>query len=496
MSSVSNSNNNFGKMGEAKAAQPLDKCRLHLLNNDCLLRIFEYVPTIDLILNVSNVDKNFKKLIYEHIIPITLLDFNDLQRYWRARKLFKMFGKKMQRIKITLKTFPLDYFLALIVKYCEPKQLIEINLSYLSKHIFDLSIPSSALPYLSELKKLTLSGKLLVNFMRDLCRYPEFNPTVLTLKNIVLHKTWRNSRSLENLETIQVYQTRLAPSFKIVSFLKNKTKLKSFEYVGPTQDNNRDIIATIMNFEHLQTYAFFDTSRRNDKERFLAMRYPPSMKHLSITSYTSNGVDIHLWLANQHALETLNIQINSRNAPIYDNFALEADMQASGSKWLAEWNENSFEKLTSVGIWITYGLKNSDLKQFSELTYIFQFLSRLKNLKKVSVHSSRCIGNFDIILSFVPYIQTLSIAGIRGKQNEFKEFIRALEGLEYDSARRHRIHLIINRKQHTIIRVICRFILHIQYCRLSIIILMFFILVLLSEQFLRLYIFNSESRLL
>lgn len=449
------------------------------LEYDCMREILKYVPTKDLLINVINVNEFFRHLVWD-VISTRLIHFNALTKYIKAEEIFEEYGRDIRRINISERDTAVEAeganaidpagsfknFLALIMRCCYPGVLTELHLDYRSTEV-DANLLLPALPYFTRLKKLSLRrhGDLFMDaytfLMARLCAQPQFRPTDLTLHFIRLDRTWARSAQLENLKTIKILG-RYSNAFELIDFLRDKTELKSLKYSSTFGHYLPEISAAIRHFHQLEVFSYFDlrfyVSGTVRKEVPIKLSNP-SIKHLSIPLYSSDGSDLHLWLDKDSAIETLVIQLRYTDVP-HEAESLN-NLQAAGLAWLKTWTAESFDRLTSVeiGIW-TKTEDPQESRSQSELTFLLKFLTQLKNLKTVTINSSISISDFHTILEYIPNVQSLSFAHLELLQLpvEMEKFAVALSRLKEKRAQQQPIHLAVNQTQYDQLKVIIFFV--------------------------------------
>lgn len=438
-----------------------NSCSLNSLNDDCLLEIFKFVPLEDLI-HVCQ-DERSRCLIRDHVVSTKLADFTKITQYWSVEQIFQQFGKKLHRIKVSQYDTDRSFtkFIELIIEYCEPAQLLELQMYY-SNTTVDQSLMQRALPYFSKIEKLLLLGdpsasSAYTDFLKTLC-VPPFKPKALTLIWVELDRQWTQSTALANLEEIRIFEEDSKNGLTFL--LKDKSQLKVLAHIGHNCSSPQ-LTAAITKCTNLAAYSYFDISADvylpdfalYDQKEIASL---PSMKHMSITSYTDNGSDINVWLEKPNELESLAILINSKDAPSLSmgrdaRFPRAlADAKRASSKWLRRWDKCSFEKLTSVGIWVHSGIYR-ETKSLVEIKFLLKLLSKLKNLKHVTINSI-CwsnISNIHYILKFIPNVQTLTFANVEIKDlsREMDQFAVALKKMNNTRQNTRPIKLIINKRQ-------------------------------------------------
>lgn len=420
-------------MEEAHAMNK-NEYRFLSLNDDCLLAIFQYLE-IDDLLRVCEVSSFLQDLIRDHTMSVRLLDFLELTGYWNTNKIFKVFGKKLRRIKIgpyaTNASF--KHFLKLVTSYCERETMVELQLHFYSdRNEIPMDLLQRALPFFQTLKKLVLVGgdksPIYTQFLKQLCLVPAFNLKVLTLSQLELDEEWSHSEKLDNLEEFRMHgSTSLGATHNasLIHLVQTKPKLKLFSYIGPCY-YTPEIDAAIASCTLLESLTYFD-----DYPSFIGPRvvepfngirlreicYLPALKHLSITSYNQDGSDIYTWLqkySGGNALESLTITNNTRDVPLTNtaDYTIWSELHLASTKKYFLWleyckNSNIFEKLTCVNIFIMAHTNRVDLPPSFELLYMF--LAILKNLKKVTIRTELRIFDAANILDCIPQIQTLSL---------------------------------------------------------------------------------------
>lgn len=414
------------------------------LNVDCWLHILEYLSTEDL-LAFCSVNKYFCEIIKSFIFPSKLFDFNVISKKFDTIDTFKKFGKQMRRIRISLVEF--NRLLYLIIRNCEPNEITELHMEKImhTNPANNERLLQQALPYFAKLHTFTFSGMELSrpfekDFMKQLCSIPTLNLKVLTIRLHNLDREWTQSKSLQNLEEIHLKYS-IMDDFNLVDFIQTKRQLKIFKYyngIGFTSIDN----AALKQCKRLEVFTYL--SHPPYAQGIFEL---PPVKHFTTIVY-DNGSDIQFWLgANQNTLETIDIISSEYNPYIAHPFTL-VNLRASCSRWLRRFDEASFEKVTSVNIWIT---KKMNPEKLSDLMYILQFLSKLKNLKEVKITSWSITCNVFVILKYLaPGIKTISLENLEMKSftYEMTVFALALSGFESRRDKQLKpIHLNINQQQ-------------------------------------------------
>lgn len=441
-------------------------CRLRCLNVDCLLSIFEYLSVKDL-LHVCELDDYFKDIITEHVVPTKLVDFTKTGGHWTTNKIFQTFGKKMRRIKIveenTLHRF--QYFLILIIEYCTPDRLIELQLRYHSTAV-DPTVLRQALPYFTKLKKLVLmchdERSAYDSFVTSLCS-ASVSLKTLNLLGVTLFPGWSEAESMNNLEELRLHvrgphSTLGTRAADLPDFVRTKHQLKLFSYIGHENISNVTRVLS-QHCRQLETYNDFNLRSQPDDLRALMDthdRYKyiadlPNIKHLSITSYAQYGDDIHyalMKLAGRTSLESLNILINSNASSSLNR----SEMQVASEKWLSQLSQQSFQNLTTVGLRIV-----SDTKEIFEFdcTFICKFLQRVSSISKITVCVDGNIRNVYKILEYAPQLRIFAFSKTRMRHLpvEMRKMHRIIKKMHEQRKDLPPIHLVTNIQQHRELQV-------------------------------------------
>lgn len=463
---------NSSSSSENTENAPNDKAKIpettfNDLDHDCLETIFKFLSYEELLV-VCDVSEFLRAIIEDLVIPYYLVDFN-LKSKFSPKEIFSMFGRRMRRIKVTSSSkYAFEEFLILIITNCEPNRLVEVQLQCgITGANKDLLL--RAVPYFSKIKKLVLTR------MRNhrsaayanLFKYMFAAPTHLEILNMYgycLTKQWCRFRSLNNLVEFRIQcDKRSADRIEhLANFIATKVKLKLFSYIG---DYNwtREIYAAIGNCKQLESFTQFNCgagSSRHDnltlQERNEFIKHLPRIKHLSFTSYASDGDDIYLMLSN---LQEQKISLESLKIFIYDagdamNHVDLDDLHIASMQFLERMPQNAFESIKTVGIAIS-AVQSGSRKLF-ETNFMYTFLSKLTNLNSIRLMANRPISDIANILRHVPYLESFALYKTNFHQipATIRRFKRGLETLDQQRDGKPLIHLFLDDIQYKEIEVI------------------------------------------
>lgn len=145
-----------------KTSTTTSSCRLRQLNSDCHLKIFEYLDLQDL-KELCNLDRYYYDLITSQVIAKKLINVEQLDERTLFKQLafkrstielFAMFGKFMKKIAVRGEDFGL--FLNIVLMYCKPDRLTEINLEF-KLNSADGNLIDRSMSFFKNLRKMSLS---------------------------------------------------------------------------------------------------------------------------------------------------------------------------------------------------------------------------------------------------------------------------------------------------------------------------------------------------
>lgn len=446
-----------------KAATSDESCRLRYgLNENCLLHVFEYLSVRDLI-QVCKLDIYFKQLITKWTVRKRIFEVEGLLETKEPKsydcEVFQTFGKTMRRFK--LYTNYLMTFIEIIIKYCEPATLTEIDLEHCVTQEVDLDVLRLSMPYFSNLRKLKFRAD-----DNDYSWHTEFltqisltasNLQILILIDIVVEGGWLNNiRNLRELHVEGIFSL-----FKIEDLTSGLRMLKVFKF-----ESYQDITITISDAlskycPNLETLIDEHIIYSNPYIRVgvdLIHRYDflssfPYLNSVTLTSYTFCGSDLYyplITLATKNIVK-LGVFMNG-SKPIFLNAEEKAQI-------LRHSLPHHFTGLQTVEIEISLNVGDEvspisfDLdpkwRQFDlRCQFIFKFLSKLKNLKRVNfLGYSGYMSNMHKILEYTPNIPTLDMSELeRVQPKEIQNMVKILRRVKQLNGgnKRNLLHLLMN----------------------------------------------------
>lgn len=406
-------------------------CRLRYgLNENCLLHVFEYLREFDLI-TLCKMDVYYKELILKWIIKQKLVN---LKRLENQTEILNVFGKSMRKFKIYTGNF--KEMLALIVKYCEPGELTEIDMEINdSNDSTDLLLPYEvahltklATPFFSNLRKLrfetyksTDHNDAFNNFLTQISTTAT-NLQSLELVTLAPRLNWlQNMRNLVELR----FLWRNGSSFdNLISYLETCPKLKVFEFRHKLPN-----LTSICNAltescsEHLRVFSDIDESmstsdhHHHNLDKSLIERYAflSKFSHLSdvtLMTYTFCGSDLYyalMSLAKKDIVKLKIVTAYSRNIILSDEV----------KENIMRRRLPQFARLNSVEIEIrepNVPVFDSKWTQCDlRCQFMFHFLRQVNSLQQFTFNGSS-LTNMDKVLEHVPHIRLLDLSKVSSLQ--------------------------------------------------------------------------------
>lgn len=394
-------------------------CRLRNgLNDHCLCKIFEFLEFSDLI-QLCEVDEYFENLIVNYVISKTWVDFTKwIPWTWSKGEIFLTFGKTMRKMKISEKMGNFLHFLCSVIHYCLIGRLTNLELQFHS-----ISAPTvimeQSMPYFANLRQLVLiginHGETNNTFLAAISASAT-NLTHLTLDGMSVSGDWLLVNGMQNLKELRIhtskYQSMNIQTADLSKFLRNKSKLQLFSYIGRVDIRSViDMLTT--HCTQLKTLVYFlsNSVHRRDlaiitdqmKRENNFVRQLNGVTTVGLTSYTNCGSDLYfplIELAARNQVETLKILIVRR---ITVTLLAKNRMHYSQEKFA------SFTCLKSVELQM---ISNSPYQRGLNSEFICEFISKLTNIQKFTVISDTPMRDIHQIIDLAPNLNQLNIAHI------------------------------------------------------------------------------------
>lgn len=234
--------------------------KLDELYDDALVHVFDYLGAIDLV-KLCDTSKRFRNVIVNQVIGRKFIDFMKCQSAGiSAIKIFKLFGKAMTNIKISVDNIPddvqrishgkkkhtkFDEILSLIIKYGQEAKLLglDIHIDFRSvgsmNYKCDELLLAAALPFFKNITDLRVyhchqKGSRRVHDLTQrwddllLNVFPYENVCSLELIGIYTAGDWLLSSSLQKVQHLRLPCTKIRDFNNFESFLMRKPNLKTF----------------------------------------------------------------------------------------------------------------------------------------------------------------------------------------------------------------------------------------------------------------------------
>lgn len=428
-----------------KAASSLaEVCRLrNNLNDDCLLKMFEYLNVKDLI-QLCKLDSYFYDLITSDFIPKKLINLGVMDTRLRNNKLvlkrstieyFKVFGKFMKRIVISGEDFNL--FLDTIVRYCQPDRLTEINLQFKENTAFPaLDLIDQSLPFFTRLHRLRLydisSNGLYQQFLIKISEIS--NVQFLQLRQVNVEDGWL--QRMDSLRELQIHSSRILSFDDLSSCYKVNPKLRVFNYKGsddlqPIYDTLSACCPNLQTFSdcHLQYLGHVD----DVEGRYKFLSPLKQLENVTLTSYSETGHDLH------HHLR-IPALANISKLGVHTSFEERTVLSKEKRAHIMESFSVKFENLKTIEMEVR-GIydKPCDLR----CEFIFNLVSRLENIENIKFIGHSLV-NVNRVLYNSMKIRRLCIADADFRSEHYTQ---ELKNIVLASRRVPMVHLQVSQQQ-------------------------------------------------
>lgn len=386
------------------------------LNDDCLIKIFENLQSIDWI-HLSLANERFHHIIKHNIISRFYLDFGKIREKVSVCKVFKLFKNYIVKMGITLDDIQYEgnastnsnAVLEIMKQYCSVDKLKELSLCVYLYGIKPELLEEFA-SILRNIQVFKFSGNSSINSVNVLISQMD-NLKELNLINVILEPL-NTVVKFRNLEQLLVQRCTISDAETLNKIVANNSKLKTLKYLGN--------LCIYTNTEHSIEFLRFSLNLEEFSLDFLKF-YPidiasysnilnlNKLKTLRIISETYDCSDIYSFLetlARKNSVENLVIEI-------------KCDLQCA---WLPSPHSNYFEYFQSLK---TLEIINSNHWSESFLTDFTQALPNLRNL--VLRSEKNCSHSQSLIINLVTNIKNLTQLTLYAKQFNITEtFYRIL----------------------------------------------------------------------
>lgn len=410
-----------------------NECRLRSgLNDDCLLKIMEFLNIYDLI-QLCNMDTYYKDLITKWIVGKKLLNLRGMTQSCKDQ-IFEVFGKTMRKFII----YESDFlnFLETIIKYCAPARLTEVELNLkqpMVDNVFmDLDYIPLSMPILTNIRKFKLN---VLRFQRY-SSFDDFlhallvaatNLNYLHLFHVDIEGHWLKPKKMLNLYELRILKPCVVSIPHLTIFLSRLPNLHRFTYKGDTDITS--VGSTLLeNCPNLEVFEDIHTasSYRRDAMALRHTRYTflasfANLNTITLTSYTFCGCDLY------YPLTKLATNKNIVHLKVFANLEqAETFNEAERQRILQTCSFSHFASLSSMEL----DVRNYRLEGAVHCEFVLLFATQLKNLEKFTLQSSR-VTNVNKLIESLPQIRTMSISQITFKHLpvEMRKIVRTLRAI-------------------------------------------------------------------
>lgn len=367
------------------------------LNDDCLIAIFKYLDSKDL-MTLCSTTKRFREIVKDYVVRLQVIQIsiNGINSF--DDDVFEMWGKTIAKLSCNLCFSELEYFLKLLLDYCSPGQLtyVELGGSYKSKNKpFDRDL-------------VTRTAKYFVNVTTMSCWHMEMMSEWLTLipthQIRSLHLSFHicddfrlNPDSFPNLIDFTMSFENNSRLDALINFIGGLPNLKIFCYRGLEEEKVLKTIAenclNLISLGIIQIDCDGMTSMRNrNKWNFLRQ-----LEHLETIAVEVSGFDHHEFSNIFNVLSTM-----SKLKVLYIHFEIEEEHETVCNEIMSFLKSNGnrrIEFLEYIELFI-----DTDIDEYiaQQLCYLFANTFNVKTLclgiyqqKKVYLHHlSSIVRNF------------------------------------------------------------------------------------------------------
>lgn len=431
------------------------------LNPDCLAHIFDYLPVPQLA-KIIELSDFFKDIINEHVISKKLIDFTNMAHDWSTDQFFRIFGKRMRKIKITEESTlgNFSHFLTLIMRYCEKDRLVDIDFKFETTECSS-ELLQEALPFFTKLCRIKINDGFFEPESTDFLRQIALNATNLTTleyNGYFLDGNWSNVMGLNALTTLRLECHRASDSSNFFKFLTSLRKLKEFHISG-NFDISPDIKALAIACPDLEI--FHDKCLRNSygnrpqiepelEKRYVGIAGMKKLRDLGVTCFTLCGSDLHYTLMRlPKTVEKLTVFMDFEDIknmlPATEH---KTRLKADNNRWLQAKNLKSLAiRFNNLDY---YGHKET----FLNCEYILGGLAQSPNIQNL-IMEYNSIKDIHKVFEIAPHVREANISQVLMKYLpvEMTRIVRAIrknrlsQGLSNDATGEPSIHLILNRRQ-------------------------------------------------
>lgn len=231
------------------------------LNEDVFVEILIRLNTRELLQICdfdSDGDKSFLNLVSKRVISRALIDFDTIEKFyvknnWNASRVFRLFGKSITRMKITVSFVTFYYLMIWIKRFCNPDKLKYLNLIIeVGFYIcYDFQLLEELRPFLKNMKIKTECENIYQKTeMRHVLNY--FQSDIHEIETLAIdgyqlfkycsNKMTSSSRLFENITELRISNVNLEMYIhRLFIYLRKMPNIEKFVYI----QYNPQIIAMV-----------------------------------------------------------------------------------------------------------------------------------------------------------------------------------------------------------------------------------------------------------
>lgn len=389
----------------------------YVLNEDCLLELFDYLHVHDLMqmcdLDTDD-DQYFTTLIKKRVIGRKLIDLeprNRRQNVWSFTKTFEIFGPYIKRLKIPLRSNHFNYILRKIITHSVPGMLTEVQfMSLPSESYDDYNVPVNrellqrAIKYFCKVKTVHIEDEW--NALWEFYRIFLNSSNVKTLNMIKAKgglKVWTELSTVHHLNLTELKVVDCIHGSELAEFIPKLPHLEVFTWHGQ-RDSYHIGMALVRNCPKLRIYNEYCEERSDDPHYYDFLGHFEHLVQVTLTSKSTTAHDL------KSTLQILARRNQLRQLTIYQSDAKKVEPIIPDNGKHFEYL-NGFSSLKTI---IFYFYDHSSTIDFAQREPFFRnLLSSMRGLEKITLMSVSYALNIPKVMQFAPQMQEISISSIK-----------------------------------------------------------------------------------
>ncbi len=369
---------NGQKLSKTRAKEAvLSTCRLRNgLNEDCLLKVMDFLHVDDLI-QMCYMDSYYKDLIMKWIVGKKTLNLRGMTQV-RKDKILEVIGKSLKKIVI----YELDFknFLETIIKYFAQDRLTEIELGLKHSMIDNFNNIHLSMPFFSNVRKFKLNVLLYQRcstISEFLAAFFVAAPQLrhLQLFHVDIVGQWLKTNRLLSLTELHILEPYNVSISDLKIFLRNVPNLKRFTYEG--EEDITTIGSTLIEFcPHLETFEDIQIHTRRrfalEVNRYDFLASLSNLANITLKSYTFCGTDLYQPLVKLATKKIVQLKV------VLD---LDGAVESNEIEWqriMRGCSFGNFDSLQSLELDVINYTLAGDLR----CEFLLHFATQLKNLER------------------------------------------------------------------------------------------------------------------